>query len=48
VAGLEAVIRDGGIKLFAVIDQSGEAAAGGLELRDTQLVASGAGGPARR
>jgi uncharacterized protein (DUF302 family) len=35
------VLAAKGIKLFAVIDHSGEAAAAGLELRDTKLVVFG-------
>jgi len=38
VARLSAVVAARGMKLFAVIDHSGEAAAGGLELRDTKVV----------
>lgn len=41
VARLAAVIAAHGAKLFAVIDHSGEAAAVGLELRDTKLVVFG-------
>lgn len=41
VERLTAVIRARGIKLFAVIDHSGEAAAAGLELRDTKLLVFG-------
>ncbi len=41
VARLTAAIEGRGIKLFAVIDHSGEAAAAGLELRDTKLVIFG-------
>jgi uncharacterized protein (DUF302 family) len=41
VARLGAVIAARGIKLFAVIDHSGEALASGLELRDTKLVIFG-------
>lgn len=38
VARLSAVVAARGMKLFAVIDHSGEAAASGLELRDTKVV----------
>ena len=38
VARLTAVIAARGMKLFAVIDHSGEAAASGLQLRDTKVV----------
>ena len=38
VARLSAVVAAQGMKLFAVIDHSGEAAASGLELRDTRVV----------
>ncbi len=41
VARLSAVIAARGMKLFTVIDQSGEAQAAGLELRDTKLVIFG-------
>ena len=41
VARLEAMISAGGLKLFAVVDHSGEARAAGLELRDTKLVIFG-------
>jgi len=41
VARLEALLADRGLKLFAVIDHSGEAAAAGLELRDTKVVIFG-------
>ena len=41
VARLSAVIAAHGARLFAVIDHSGEAAAVGLELRDTKLVIFG-------
>ena len=41
VARLEAVIAGKGLKLFAVVDHSGEAAAAGLELRDTKVVIFG-------
>ena len=41
VARLSAVIAARGMKLFTVIDQSGEAEAAGLELRDTKLVIFG-------
>jgi uncharacterized protein (DUF302 family) len=41
VERLEAAIRSRGIKLFAVIDHSGEAAAAGLELPDTKLLVFG-------
>lgn len=38
VARLSAVVAAQGMRLFAVIDHSGEAAASGLELRDTKVV----------
>jgi uncharacterized protein (DUF302 family) len=41
IARLSAVIAARGMKLFMVIDQSDEAAAAGLELRDTKLVIFG-------
>jgi len=41
VARLSAVITAHGARLFAVIDHSGEAAAVGLDLRDTKLVIFG-------
>lgn len=41
VARLTAVIESRGLKLFAVIDHSGEARAAGLELRDTKVVIFG-------
>ena len=41
VARISEILAKGGIKLFAVIDQSGEAEASGLELRDTKVVIFG-------
>lgn len=41
VSRLSAVAAARGMKVFAVIDHSGEAAASGLELRDTKLVIFG-------
>jgi uncharacterized protein (DUF302 family) len=41
VARLLAAVGSRGIKVFAVIDHSGEAKATGLELRDTKLVVFG-------
>jgi uncharacterized protein (DUF302 family) len=41
IARLSAVIAARGMTLFTVIDQSGEAEAAGLELRDTKLVIFG-------
>jgi len=41
VARLTALVADRGLKLFAVIDHSGEARAIGLELRDTKVVLFG-------
>ena len=38
---LRAILAERGIKLFAVIDHSGEAAAAGLELRPTKVVIFG-------
>jgi uncharacterized protein (DUF302 family) len=38
---LAAIVAAKGLKLFAVIDHSGEARAAGLELRDTKLVIFG-------
>jgi uncharacterized protein (DUF302 family) len=41
VSRLKGVLESRGIKLFAVIDHSGEAEAAGLELRDTKVVIFG-------
>ncbi len=41
VARLTAVVEARGLKLFAVIDHSGEAEAAGLELRETKVVIFG-------
>jgi uncharacterized protein (DUF302 family) len=41
VSRLEQVLASKGIKLFAVIDHSGEAHAAGLELRETRVVIFG-------
>jgi len=41
VARVGAAAGDKGLKVFAVIDHSGEAAAAGLALRDTKLVVLG-------
>ena len=41
VARLSDLVESKGMKLFAVIDHSGEARANGLELRDTKLVIFG-------
>jgi uncharacterized protein (DUF302 family) len=41
VARLEAVVAARGMKLFALIDHSGEAAAAGQDLRDTKLIVFG-------
>ena len=41
VSRLTALIAAKGMKLFAVIDHSGEAEAAGLELRDTKVVVFG-------
>jgi uncharacterized protein (DUF302 family) len=41
VARLSGLIADKGLKQFAVIDHSGEAATAGLELRDTKVVIFG-------
>ena len=41
VARLSAIVADKGMKLFTVIDHSGEAEANGLELRDTKVVIFG-------
>ena len=41
VERLTAVLAEKGLKLFAVIDHSGEAEANGLELRDTKVVIFG-------
>jgi uncharacterized protein (DUF302 family) len=41
VARLKGLLDEKGIKLFAVIDHSGEAEAAGLELRDTKVVIFG-------
>jgi uncharacterized protein (DUF302 family) len=51
VAGFQELLAAKGIKLFAVIDHSGEAAAAGLELRNTKVVIFGnpaAGTPVMR
>jgi uncharacterized protein (DUF302 family) len=42
VARLSEVLAAKGVKLFAVIDHSGEAEAAGLELRETKVVIFGA------
>jgi uncharacterized protein (DUF302 family) len=41
VARMTDILASRGLKLFAVIDHSGEARAAGLELRDTQVVIFG-------
>jgi uncharacterized protein (DUF302 family) len=41
VARLSALIAEKGMKLFALIDHSGEARSNGLELRDTKVVIFG-------
>jgi uncharacterized protein (DUF302 family) len=41
VARLTEIVANGGLKLFAVIDHSGEAKAVGLELRETKVVIFG-------
>jgi uncharacterized protein (DUF302 family) len=41
VSRLTALLESKGVKVFAVIDHSDEAAAAGLELRDTQVVIFG-------
>jgi uncharacterized protein (DUF302 family) len=41
VSRLRAVVTAKGMKVFAVVDHSGEAEAAGLELRDTKLVVFG-------
>jgi uncharacterized protein (DUF302 family) len=41
VVRLSELVRTRGLKLFAVIDHSGEARANGLELRDTKVVIFG-------
>ena len=41
VARLSEVLAEKGVKLFAVIDHSGEAQAAGLELRETKVVIFG-------
>ena len=41
VSRLTAIVAEKGVKLFAVIDHSGEAEAAGLQLRDTKLVIFG-------
>jgi uncharacterized protein (DUF302 family) len=51
VSRIEQVLASKGIKLFAVIDHSGEAHASGLELRETKVVIFGSpasGTPATR
>jgi hypothetical protein len=50
VARITKLLESKGVKLFAVIDHSGEARAAGLELRETRVVISGnpaAGTPSR-
>jgi uncharacterized protein (DUF302 family) len=42
VERLSEILAEKGVKLFAVIDHSGEAQAAGLELRDTKVVIFGA------
>ena len=41
VAALQTLVSDKGLKLFAVIDHSGEASAVGMDLRETKLVVFG-------
>jgi uncharacterized protein (DUF302 family) len=41
VARLSEIANSKGLKVFAVVDHSGEAAAAGLELRDTKVVIFG-------
>jgi uncharacterized protein (DUF302 family) len=41
VARISSLAQAKGLRIFAVIDHSGEAAANGLELRDTQVVMFG-------
>lgn len=41
VSRLSSAVATGGMKLFAVIDHSGEASAVGLQLRDTKVVIFG-------
>ena len=41
VSRLKSLLQDKGIKLFAVIDHSGEAASAGLEMRDTKVLIFG-------
>lgn len=41
VASLQTLVRDKGLKLFTVIDHSGEASAVGMDLRETKLVVFG-------
>jgi len=41
VARFEAILGEKGVKVFAVVDHSGEAAAAGLSLRDTKVVIFG-------
>ena len=42
VARFSEVLAAKGVKLFAIVDHSGEAKAAGLELRDTKVVIFGA------
>jgi uncharacterized protein (DUF302 family) len=42
VARITSILESKGVKLFAVVDHSGEAAAVGLELRDTKVMIFGA------
>jgi uncharacterized protein (DUF302 family) len=41
IARLEALLREKGIKLFALIDHSGEAKSAGIEMRPTKLLIFG-------
>jgi len=41
VARFEAMLDEKGVKVFAIVDHSGEAAAAGLSLRDTKVVIFG-------
>jgi uncharacterized protein (DUF302 family) len=41
VSRLEALLKEKGVKLFAVVDHSGEAAAAGLEMHPTKLLIFG-------
>jgi uncharacterized protein (DUF302 family) len=41
VSRLEALLKEKGVKLFAIVDHSGEAAAAGMEMHPTKLLICG-------